>query len=218
MAVGPFSVKYPVLFTSGGDTTSQAFHKHIQEIERIYGCLNALNADKLSASDLENSLGDVNTALTKHINSTNPHPNWKPDISVSWSNLTGIKPNLADFNGNLPMSRITGNLDASRISNLPSGITDSKLAGNGYAKFSNGLMLQWGGCVLNLGNVATDVSFPAAFLTNCWLVVGNIRASNNSIDAAVTINSWGQTGFQATSHGDAYYGSSVPYFYMAIGN
>lgn len=215
----PVSTFYKVEFKSGGDTTNQAFSKHIQEIERIYGYLKALDLGKVSASDvsgLSGSIGNISSQLQAHIDSTNPHLNYKP--SVSWSDLTGTKPNLADFNGNLPMSRITGNLDASRISNLPSGITDSKLAGNGYAKFSNGLMLQWGGCVLNLGNVATDVSFPAAFLTNCWLVVGNIRASNNSIDAAVTINSCGQTGFQATSHGDAYYGSSVPYFYMAIGN
>lgn len=164
MAIGPFSVAYPVNFKSGGDTTNQAFHKHMQEIIRIYDCLNALNADKVSASDvsgLSGSIGNINTALTNHINSTNPHPNYKPN----WSDLTGTKPNLADFNGNLPMSRITGNLDASRITNLPSGggsgdgITESTLGENGYIKFNNGLIFQWWKSKLYQTLVSTEDSF-----------------------------------------------------------
>lgn len=150
--IGPFSVGFPVNFKSGGDTTRDAFGQHIEEIKRIYGILNALDAGKVSASDvsgLSGSIGNINTALTNHINSTNPHPNYKP--SVSWSDLTGTKPNLADLNGNLPMSRITGNLDASRINGLPTGdrtdkgdgITESTLAQSGYVKFNNGFIFQW---------------------------------------------------------------------------
>lgn len=149
--VGPFSVGYPVDFKSGGDTTRDAFGKHIQEIERIYGYLNALDAGKVSASDvsgLSGSINSLNTALANHINNSNPHPNYKP--SVDWSDLIGTKPNLADFNGSLPMSRITGNIDASRINNLPTGggnegdgITESKLEPNGYVKFKNGFICQW---------------------------------------------------------------------------
>ena len=213
MALGPFSVGYPVDFKSGGDTTRDAFGKHIQEIEKIYGILNALNADKMSASDmsgLSSSISNINTALTNHINSTNPHPNYKP----SWSDLTGTKPNLADFGGNL---------DASRIINLPTvsdkgdGITESISAQNGYAKFNSGLIIQWGRSSLNLGATVTNVSFGKEFSTGCWLVVGNTSSSNNSIDPAVTINSWDKKGFQAVSHGDAYYGSSITYTYIAIG-
>ena len=68
--IGPFNVGYPVNFTSGGDTTRDAFSKHIQEIERIYGYLNALDAGKVSASDvssLTGTVGSLNTALTNHI-------------------------------------------------------------------------------------------------------------------------------------------------------
>lgn len=222
--IGPFSKGYPVDFKSSGDTTRDAFGKHIQEIERIYGYLNALDAGKVSASDvsgLSGSIGNINTALTNHINSTNPHPNYKP--SVSWSDLTGTKPNLTDLNGDLPMSRITGNLDASRISNLPSsggsgsGIIEGTLSNTNYAKFGTGLIIQWGVCSLNLGNTATNVTFIKEFPTECSLVVGNTTSSNNSIDPAVSINSWNKKGFQATSHGDAYYGSGITYLYIAIG-
>ena len=211
--IGPFSVGFPVNFKSGGDTTRDAFGQHIEEIKRIYGILNALDAGKVSASDvsgLSSSVSDINTALTNHINSTNPHPNYNP----SWSDLTGTKPNLADFGGNL---------DASRINNFPSsstqgsGIIAGTLSNTNYAEFGTGLIIQWGICALNLGNTETNVSFVKEFPTECSLVVGNTSSSNNSIDPAVTINSWSKKGFQAVSHGDAYYGSGITYAYIAIG-
>ena len=51
MADDRFKVGYPVDFRSGGDTTQQAFGKHIQEIVKIYGDLNALNAESLSSTN-----------------------------------------------------------------------------------------------------------------------------------------------------------------------
>ena len=50
--LGPWSVLYPVRFYSGGDTTRQAFGKHIQEITRIYGLLNALDAAKAGSEEI----------------------------------------------------------------------------------------------------------------------------------------------------------------------
>ena len=88
----PFRVSFPVDFRHEGDTTKDAFGKHIQEIERIYGIINAVNADKLSAEEFT-------TKLQQHIGSNNPHPNLEPGT----------------LGGNLPFSRITGNLDASRV-------------------------------------------------------------------------------------------------------
>ena len=52
MASTTYNVAYPVNFYSGGDTTKEAFGKHIQEIQRIYGIINALNADKVSADEV----------------------------------------------------------------------------------------------------------------------------------------------------------------------
>lgn len=97
--LGPWSVGYPVRFYSGGDTTREAFRKHISEIERIYGLLNALDRGKAGTAD-------ISDALTNHINSSNPHPNWKPKMSMS------------DLTGTIDFSRITGDLDASRVTGL----------------------------------------------------------------------------------------------------
>lgn len=91
--LGPFKPIYPVDFRSGGDTTTAAFGKHIQEIERIYGIINSLDADKISASEITDKLNE-------HINSSAPHPNLA----------------LSSLLGNLDIARITGNLAASRVS------------------------------------------------------------------------------------------------------
>ena len=91
--LGPFKPIYPVDFRSSGDTTTAAFGKHIQEIERIYGIINSLDADKISASEITDKLNE-------HINSSAPHPNLA----------------LSSLLGDLDIARITGNLAASRVS------------------------------------------------------------------------------------------------------
>ena len=242
--VGPFSVGYPVNFKSSGDTTRDAFGKHIQEIERIYGYLNALDAGKVSASDvsglsgsisgLSSTISSLNTALTNHINSSNPHPNYKP--SISWSDLTGTKPNLADF---------SGNLDASRINNLPSsggsgdGITESSLSNNGYAKFGNGLIIHWGEAPYNSSqvnyykfvkpfpsfcaavNIQTHISNWANMSTKSY--VGNSSSSSNpNINehrVSLTLCDWDKDGFVATvtEESNGLKTLLVPLVYIAIG-
>ena len=201
MALGPFSVKFPVDFRSGGDTTNQAFHKHMQEIIRIYDCLNALNADKLSASDLGSSLGDIGTNLTNHINSTNPHPYWKPSLSFS------------DITGTLDASKVVGKLsnatiDASKVNGLDTaisskipeskgeGITAGNLEENGYVKFNNGLIIQWGRVRLtkadfdSTGEVPRTVTFPIPFTLACFMVtVGTQVYTNDNVHAEIVAQS-----------------------------
>ena len=63
--VGPFSKGFAVNFKSGGDTTRDAFGKHIQEIDRIYGYLNALDAGKVSASEVSDIANKVTTLTNK---------------------------------------------------------------------------------------------------------------------------------------------------------
>ena len=182
--LGPFNVCYPVIFRSGGDTTRVAFGKHIQEIERIYGILNALDSDKISASDLDGKLG-----------------NFKPSLSFN------------DISGSLDLSRITGHLDASRVigklsnanidadnvyglsslvSNLipddkGDGIVTCEPDSNGYIKFSNGLILQWG--IANIDNMGSSddneeaertASFKTKFPNICLHLQATIRNSSNS--------------------------------------
>ena len=137
-----FEVEYPVNFRSGGDTTKEAFWKHIQEIQRIYDIMNAINAASANSDDIG---GVISGELQKHIHSTNPHPNW---------NLS-----FEDITGNLAASRVSGKLtnatiDASNVEGLSAQIPavpdlqnvfpSVNIQENGYIKFINGFILQWG--------------------------------------------------------------------------
>jgi hypothetical protein len=176
--LGPWKVLYPVRFYSGGDTTSQAFGKHIQEIERIYGLLNALDAGKAGSADIAD-------ALQKHIDSPNPHPNWKPKLSFD------------DISGNIDARRIYGDLvnayiDASHVKNLQAlingaippptpdkgdGIVQQYLGDNGYVRFANGLIVQWGKSSGRKGPSDAQkesISFPITFPSSVYMAIASI--------------------------------------------
>lgn len=152
-AIEEFSVGYPVKFWTGGDTTRDAFGRLIQEIERIYGILNALGTGKASYEEIA-------SAVSAHKYESNPHPNWKP--SMSFSDLAGSV-DASKVLGKLPNATI----DAGKVNGLEayvkglipdtsgnneSGITDSSLNDSGYIKFGNGLMFQWGICSMDYNN------------------------------------------------------------------
>ena len=185
---GPYTVAYPVDFTPQGDTTQVAFRKHIDEIIRIYGILTGLDAATLDADD-------VHEILNEHINSTNPHPNYRP--SISWNDLTN-KPGLDSLSGTLNASKVYGNLsnatiDYNKVNDLPTylsgylsgripadkgdGITAGSLNENGYVKFNNGLIIQWGRGAdqssYDSSTNATWVSFPVSFSSKCLNIVAN---------------------------------------------
>ena len=219
-------------FWSGGDTTRDAFKKHIDEITRIYGYLNALDAGKVSASDvsglsgsvgnlgttvssLSTTVSNLNTALTNHINAANPHPNYTP--SVSWSNISS-KPNLADLSGNLPMSRVTGNLDASRVANLPSSITDATWGTNGLVKFDLGLIIQWGKSNAHTPSASTYTeTFSESFSTACYAVIptGKFPVSSNDLD--IQLVGWNTSGYQVRVTGSTPSLATAYLYYIAIG-
>ena len=161
VSIGPWDPQYPVNFYESGDTVTQAFGKHIQEIERIYGLLNALDADKVSGAELAEilrsyvtltylnaRLGDyvTNATFNSHVNSGDPHPN------LQLSTLRGSL-GFDRITGNLGFDRVTGNIPANRINGLNEAI-DARLpsggggltieTGTGYVQFSNGFMMQWG--------------------------------------------------------------------------
>ena len=184
MATTPYDVGFPVNFYSGGDTTKDAFNKHIQEIKRIYGIINAINADKISAQE-------VTDKLNAHINSSNPHPN------LDLSNTKGELP-FSRVSGSLDLSRTTGNLNGSRISGTLSSsviptLSTSKISGledlikskgkditaesistNGYVEFDNGLIMQWG-----LGTLGQAVIFPKKFNLSCYFVIAGLCNASN---------------------------------------
>lgn len=170
--LGPWSPQYPVDFYEGGDTVTEAFGKHIEEIERIYGLLNALDLGKVTTGDLTEilksyvtltalnaRLGDyvTNSVFNNHVNSANPHPNMT-----------------------LPMSKVTGNLDASRVNGLvdvikQNTIAEGEVSANGYAKFGNGLIIQWG-----------EWGFPE-FKTNEYIITRSFKTSFPNACFAVSL-------------------------------
>lgn len=183
--LGPFIVSFPVDFRSGGDTTKAAFGKHIQEIERIYGLLNSLDADKISASDFTEK-------LTEHVNSQNPHPN----IKLALSSLTGDI-DMSRVTGKLPASRVEGNFSTDKITGLSNLIADivsksipstgshSYTGTSGYANFSTGLQIRYGEHEVfkyeTEGQNETTVrthDFSKAFTTRCAAVMLTLHYKN----------------------------------------
>ena len=235
---GPYSVAFPVDFTSKGDTTRDAFRKHMDEITRIYGILTGLDADTIDSDA-------VNEILQKHVNSTNPHPNYTP--SVSWANVTN-KPGLGDLSGNIDGSRISGMIAASKVSGaltgatiatgnvtgleafvngkIPDGITESTLGETGYVKFGNGLIMQWGSIDYNgNGTLGMVINFPIAFTKECYSLTVTPQTLLNAVIAFLTPLVWGssdlglsKSGFRVhltnLSGGDA---TEAKLSYIAIG-
>ena len=200
--VEPFDVAFPVNFYSNGDTTTQAFGKHIQEIKRIYGVINSVNADKVSAAELtskfteiNNKIAQNNTALSSnlqtHINSTNPHPNYKP--SLSFSDISG-KLETSKLTGRLPIRVVEPNTFVAddpdeTVIVVPKGIDGYSLGGNGFVKFGNGMIIQWG------WGASGRVNFPIEFPNVCYVVIGGGYMRDN------------QT--QGTGYGGSYNGNHV---------
>ena len=209
--LGPFEVEFPVKFYSGGDTTRDAFSKHIQEIKRIYGILNALDSGKASSLAIAKAILD-------HVNSNNPHPNWKPSM------------NFSDISGNLDANRVYGllsnaTINASKVIGLEALINNKvpdisglindlkdlkyeepKIEGkNGYMKLPNGMIIQWGVSTdaSKTGNYTGRITFNSEFPTACVSVTGCTYLNDGASDGKsypleynfFHINTWDKTGF-----------------------
>ena len=99
------------------------------------------------------------------------------------------------------------------------GIVAASLAENGYVKFANGLILQWGykaGRITKDGSV--DVIFPIAFpqsafhLSSTYIVT---NATNDVGSGCVLKSNYTQT--QATFIQDTYSGTGTGLFWLALG-
>lgn len=100
-----------------------------------------------------------------------------------------------------------GDSDLALLKDESSGIVAANLAQNGYVKFSNGLILQWG--YLN----DTPITFPLTFLTKCYTVVPQIQTANgnNMSKNRVYITNLSRTGFDIAN-------PEGTYVYVALGN
>ena len=66
------------------------------------------------------------------------------------------------------------------------GIVAALLKQNGYVKFANGLILQWGVVVTGNANDNTTIGFPIAFPASCYTIVAHHVADTNYINPCVT--------------------------------
>ena len=179
LANAPFEVAYPVKFYSEGDTTKDAFGKHIQEIERIYGLLNALNADKLSV-DVFNNIHNA------HVNSSNPHPNLdlgNTKGSLATSRLSGNLP-FSRIDGSLDLSRTTGNLDGSRVTGTLSNANIGTGGINGLESYVKGIV------EANAGGIKTTSKGAYMYAGDVLLQWGSVHAGemSNGETKSVTVN------------------------------
>ena len=191
MASEPYELGYPVNFYSGGDTTREAFGKHIQEFSKVYGILNSLQSTKADStavtqaindakselngnintakSTLQTSINGVQTNLTTHINSSTPHPNLTFD---------GI-------DGKLATSRLSGQITNSQIES----VAGSKLTGSVAASSISGALT---GATIGAGNVTGVFSTDKiSGLENFVKANGNVTAGNNYFKVGKYIFQWG---------------------------
>ena len=184
-----YQVTYPINFVANGDTVHNGFHKHIQEIERIYGLLGGLERSKVTTGDLVSTLANyvTKTEFDNHVNSTNPHP--KLQLATLGGNL-----DVSRITGNWPLNRVsgtlgTGNMDINGLkSSLQSwveglgggGVSDVSFGTNGYLKFQNGLMIEWG-TIPAVSNDTHDyaVTFHKAFPNACFCLAGCVVDTTN---------------------------------------
>lgn len=62
---------------------------------------------------------------------------------------------------------------AAEMATVGGGIVDELLEENGYVKFANGLILQWG------TNQPSPITFPISFVSKCLTVVPQLQASGD---------------------------------------
>ena len=181
-----YSKSFPVKFESGGDTTRDAFNKHIQEFDAVYGILNELSG----AMPSEEEMSTLKTG------------------SISVSRLTGNWP-ASRLTGSIPAAQVSGSLDSATIPRanvtgleaFVNGLIDGKGSSgtgitviyntsvNGYAKFGNDLILQWGNLSLSAGETirTAEVTFPVKFTQGCYGVTITIQQSTSAAsDTGVT--------------------------------
>ena len=111
-------------------------------------------------------------------------------------------PGTSDNSTRVATTAFVQSLINSLKGSIGGAIVASNLAQNGYVKFSNGLILQWG------RSTKTSVTFPIAFPNNCFTAIGMlVRGSKGE----VSMNQPTKTGVQFNSYED-------PWNWIAIGN
>ena len=213
-----YSMRYPVDFRSGGDSVKEAFGKHIEEFTVVYGALNELAGNDLTAAEKEQlKTGSINgSRIIGAIAGTIPGENITG--SVSGSKITG-----AITGATIPAEKVTGLKDYVEEEISGADKSEAQKSADGYMKFDNSLMLQWGRFDLLVNEAVRAVSFPKAFAKECYgiqLTVGYSQSDSPEYEekfpsVAVLLDYVSQSGFSAARSQNIEIPIRV--FYTAIG-
>ena len=195
-----YAVSYPVLFEPGGDTTRDAFSRHIQEFEAVYGILNELADKELSEEELsELQTGDIEMSRVKG--------------DLDGSRITGVLSGAT-----IPGGNVTG-IREEIVKILPEasgyGITESSFESPGYVKFANGLIVQWGNSGTVFGESAEALFFYTFSFIKVLTVQLTCQETAPSSDASVQLLEYGEAGIKCRLTSGISSTASVNY--LAIG-
>ena len=101
-----------------------------------------------------------------------------------------------------------------QISQAVGSIEDSKLSANGYVKFGNGFIVQWGSDT-RADDDEYDITFPINFPNECFSVVIN-RQDGGTKQYAVNAINFTKTKFSINRHDTI--DDDITINYVAIGN
>ncbi len=133
---------------------------------------------------------------------------WAVPTNTTYSVFTGATADAAGSTGLVPKPAkgeqakvLTGNCDWTTINSLVYGA--GSLAANGYIKFSNGLIIQWGAA-----SGSGTTTFPLAFASACYaVIIGMKDVSSPGTSGGVTAKT--KTNFTA--------GSAHAFYWVAFG-
>lgn len=177
---------YTIDTRAGRDTILEAFEKVKAEVTRIYGILNELAGKDITATELN----ALKTGTIDGSRVTGTVAGYIDGSHVT-GNIAASKVSGALTNATIASGKVTG-LEAFVKSLLPSddgddtsggGITSSSLSSPGYAKFGNGLIIQWGTSTVEKSSASDQgafISFPTSFSSSCFSVIVSVSNLDNA--------------------------------------
>ncbi len=155
----------------------------------VEGLIPAAETPNLSFSDISGTLDGskiTGSITTGKIPASNVTGNFEPSkINNLTSFIQNTSINATNING---LTQFVQNLipddsgGGSSGGSNGDGITDKSLSANGYIKFGNGFIVQWGTDTPS-GSAARTVTFPKAFSSKCFGIICTPFVTENYISA-----------------------------------
>lgn len=183
-----------------------------------------VNAHKPITDLINSNQTEVNNNLSTHNTDTSSHEDIRQKFNLYLSKAESeikLSTHNADVNAHTPiLNAIKAISGMSAYDIAPSktiaaiipllgfgGIVAQRLENNGYVKFANGFIIQW-------GNAGSRVTFPIEFSTNCLNVVATIQTNGddgNMSKNRLYVNSISNAGFSIQNPQGSYRYFAVGY-------